>query len=181
MAENAHIDTGPRRGRLDAVVRRYYAPLLTFFRKRTSNPSEVEDLVQQVFYRLSNQSDADIIRDPDAYIFRTAANTLRDYRRRAAVRDRLIEPYGPLAEHEDSAVQAFSPERLLLGKEAVQRVEQVLRGLPERTRDVFVLRCLEGLKHAEIARLQGISVRAVEKHAAKALAAVSQVLQESES
>ncbi|MGH8209424.1 MAG: sigma factor-like helix-turn-helix DNA-binding protein [Steroidobacteraceae bacterium] len=38
-----------------------------------------------------------------------------------------------------------------------------------------MLRCLEGLKHAEIARLEGISVRAVEKHVAKALAHLSQV------
>jgi RNA polymerase sigma-70 factor (ECF subfamily) len=48
-----------------------------------------------------------------------------------------------------------------------------LRQLPERTRDVFMLRRFEGLKHAEIARLYGISVRAVEKHFAKALAHIS--------
>lgn len=178
MAENAKIADSARRGRLDAAVRRYYGPLLAFFRKRAANPAEVEDLVQQVFYRLAHHGQAEALRDPDAYIFKTASNTLRDYRRRALVRERVVEPYGSLAEPEGAATEELSPERLLIGKEAMGLVTAALRELPERTRDVFVLRCFEGLKHAEIARLQGISVRAVEKHAAKALAAVTRALQE---
>ena len=41
------------RSRLDDLARRYYAPLATFFRKRTHNAAEVQDLVQQVFLRLA--------------------------------------------------------------------------------------------------------------------------------
>ena len=178
MAENAKIAELERRGRLDAAVRRYYGPLLAFFRKRAAHPAEVEDLVQQVFYRLSHHGQAEALRDPDAYIFKTASNTLRDYRRRAMVRERVVEPYGSLDEPDGAATEEFSPERLLIGKEAMQMVANALRTLPERTRDVFVLRCFEGLKHVEIARLQGISVRAVEKHAARALSTVARVLQE---
>jgi RNA polymerase sigma-70 factor (ECF subfamily) len=55
-----------------------------------------------------------------------------------------------------------------------------LRQLPERTRDVFVLRCFEGLTHAEIARLHAISVRAVEKHFAKALSYLATALEHAE-
>ncbi len=72
----------------------------------------------------------------------------------------------------------FSPERVLLGQEAMAQVVAALRKLPGRTRDVFMLRCFEGLKHAEIARLYGISVRAVEKHSARALAQVSLALEQ---
>jgi RNA polymerase sigma-70 factor (ECF subfamily) len=39
-----------------------------------------------------------------------------------------------------------------------------------------MLRCFEGLKHSEVARLHGISTRAVEKHMAKALAHLSHAL-----
>jgi RNA polymerase sigma factor (sigma-70 family) len=158
------------RHRLDDVARRYYAPLLSFFRKRMRDPVEVQDLVQQVFLRLSQHPDVAAIRNPDAYIFQTASNALRDHLRRGRVRE---------AFDRDATVDSvFSPERVLLGREAMVLVVSALRELPERTRDVFMLRCFEGLKHAEIARLYGISVRAVEKHSAKALAHVSQALKE---
>jgi len=157
------------RSRLDDVARRYYAPLLSFFRKRTRNPAEVEDLVQQVFLRLARHPDIAGIEHPDAYIFQTASNILKDHLRRDRVRERF-----DAQTDEDSD---FTPERVLMGREAIARLASAVRSLPERTRDVFVLRCFEGLKHCEIAQLQGISVRAVEKHFAKALAHLSQVLE----
>jgi RNA polymerase sigma-70 factor (ECF subfamily) len=40
--------------------------------------------------------------------------------------------------------------------------------LPARTRDVFVLRRLEGLPYNEIAKRLGLSVSAVEKHMLRA-------------
>ena len=160
--------------RLDDVARRYYAPLLSFFRKRTRNPAEVEDLVQQVFLKLARQSADSGIDNPDAYIFQTASNTLRDHLRRDLVRERYDGREEAGEEQERSEI---SPERVLIGREAMARVAAALRELPERTRDVFMLRCFEGLKHAEIAQLMGVSVRAVEKHAAKALAHVSRAVE----
>jgi RNA polymerase sigma-70 factor (ECF subfamily) len=159
--------------RLDALARRYYGPLVSFFRKRTRDSEEVQDLVQQVFLRLAQCPQLGEVRNPDGYIFQTAANALRDHARRAAVRERFAAEQCP---EDDADRGAFSPERVLQGRESVARVVEALRQLPERTRDIFMLRCFEGLKHAEIGRLQGISVRAVEKHVAKALAHLVQAL-----
>lgn len=168
----ARVSEVPEDGkaRLDQLVRRYYAPLRSFFRKRTHNSPEVQDLVQQVFLRLVQRGTLDI-ENPDGYIFHTAANTLKDHYRREGVRERFAQD--PVHDRGDSE---FSPERVLEGTEALERVAAVLRGLPERTRDVFVLRSFEGLKYAEIAHLHRISVRAVEKHMAKALARLSETL-----
>ena len=160
--------------RLEEVAKRYYAPLLSFFRKRTRNPAEVEDLVQQVFLKLARHPDIADIENPDAYIFQTASNTLKDHLRRDLVRGEF-DALAEMAQEELSS--EFSPERVLMGRENVSRLVAALRALPERTRDVFVLRCFEGLKHAEIAQLMGVSVRAVEKHAARALAHVSEALE----
>jgi RNA polymerase sigma-70 factor (ECF subfamily) len=159
---------------LDDLVRRYYGPLGSFFRKRIHNAPEVQDLVQQVFLRLAQYGELGELHNPDAYIFQTAANTLRDHYRHRAVRDRFANEQctGTGALGSD-----FSAERVILGREAVAQLAQALRQLPERTRDILMLRCFEGIKHAEIARLQGISVRAVEKHVAKALAYLSGALE----
>lgn len=55
----------------------------------------------------------------------------------------------------------FSPERLLLGREMLARATAVLLELPERTRVIFVLRRLEGMRYLDIAARLGISVSAV--------------------
>jgi RNA polymerase sigma-70 factor (ECF subfamily) len=55
----------------------------------------------------------------------------------------------------------------------VAQLRAALAELPERTRDVFVLRLLEGWKMAEVASALGISTRAAEKHQARALAHVA--------
>jgi len=163
------------RARLEGFAQRYYAPLASFFRKRTRNAAEVQDLVQQVFLRLAQHRDIDEIANPDGYIFQTAANALRDHARHCAIRERFVVEQ---AYRDDSERADFSPERVLQGRETVMQLATALRQLPERTRDVFMLRCFEGLKHAEISRLQGISVRAVEKHMAKAMAHLAQALDE---
>ena len=159
---------------LEDLARRYYKPLLSFFRKRTHNAPEVGDLVQQVFLRLAQYPGLEHMRNPDGYIFQTAANTLRDHYRHQAVCERHLRLVSDGEVDRDSD---FSPERVLQGRQTLVRVASALRQLPQRTRDVLMLRCFEGLRHAEIARLQGISTRAVEKHMAKALAHLSQVLE----
>jgi len=167
-------EANARLSRLDELVRRYYAPLASFFRRRTKHSADVDDLVQQVFLRLSQHPQVDAIRNPDAYIFQTAANALTDHARRNGARRRIFDDTRAESVEWSSEV---SPERVLQGSQSVAQLVAALRTLPERTRDVFMLRCFEGLKHAEIARLQGISVRACESHFAKALARVSQFLE----
>ena len=168
-------ETSARHSRLDQFVRRYYAPLVSFFRRRTRHSADVDDLVQQVFLRLSQHPHVDAIKNPDAYIFQTAANALTDHVRRNGVRRRIFEDTGT----EDTVEWSsdVSPERVLQGSQSLAQLVAALRTLPERTRDVFMLRCFEGLRHAEIARLQGISVRASENHLAKALARIGHFLE----
>jgi RNA polymerase sigma factor (sigma-70 family) len=161
------------RARLDGLARRYYGPLASFFRKRTHRSEEVQDLVQQVFLRLAQSPRIDEIRNPEGYIFQTAANALKDQARRRSVRERFAAQQ---LQNGDAQRTEFSPERVLEAREAVSNVAEALRQLPERTRDVFVLRCFEGLKFAEIGQLQDISVRAVEKHMAKAMVHLTRAL-----
>ncbi|MGH8210158.1 MAG: RNA polymerase sigma factor, partial [Steroidobacteraceae bacterium] len=74
-------------GRLNELARRYYIPLLSFFRKRTRDAAEVQDLVQEVFLRLAQCHEIGNVQNPEGYIFQTASNTLKDHYRRSAVRE----------------------------------------------------------------------------------------------
>lgn len=158
---------------LNSLARRYYLPLLSFFRKRTHNSSDTHDLVQQVFLRLAQSRQQGEIHNPDAYIFQTAANALRDHYRHLAVHNRYLNETITASDGNDTDL---STERIVVAQEDLARLVNGMRDLPERTRDILILRCFEGLKNAEIAKLQHISTRAVEKHLAKGLAALSQIL-----
>lgn len=154
---------------LARLVEAYSRPLARYFARRVSARADVPDLVQDVFLRLSRMADPAAIQKPDSFVFATASNVLKDRARRAAVRPEPTESLDGL-ELEGSD---FPPDRVLEGRMAVRRLEQALEELPERTRDVFVLRVLEGWKMADIAHALGVSIRAVEKHQARALAHVT--------
>ena len=57
---------------------------------------------------------------------------------------------------------------MLQGRQALATVLKALKQLPERTRTIFILFRLEGIRQREIADLLGVSVRTVELHVIKA-------------
>ena len=164
-------DPGDPRGELQSE---YRAPLLAFFLRRVRNRAEAEDLTQEVFLRILRTPGA-AESTSSAFIFTVATNLLRDRARR------LQTSGGPLVQLEtDNGASAgaklheeISPERVLLGKEALQRVYKALGKLSPQTRDIFLLFKLEQMKQRQIAEIYGISVSAVEKHIVAALTHVA--------
>lgn len=163
-----------RAATLDRLARSYGHALTRFFERRVDRRADVPDLVQEVFLRLSRLSDFSMIEKPEHYLFRTAASALNDCGRRNAVRHTASHQVFDEAAHGGSD---FSPHRVLEGKDALGRLEEALRNLPERTRDVFVLRAFEEQKMADVARILGISTRSAEKHYAKGLAFAARALE----
>ena len=144
----------------------YRGPLTAYFERRVRSRAEAEDLTQEVFLRLVRRLDAEAIDNPEAFLFRTAVNLLRDRsRREKTFRNHLSE-----TELRQVRFEGISPERVLERRQALQRALQCLEELDERTRDAFILHRLEGLKYAEIADVFGVSVSSVEKYIIKALA-----------
>jgi RNA polymerase sigma factor (sigma-70 family) len=145
---------------------------MTYFLRRLGNRSEAEDLTQQVFVRVLSGDTAEF-ENPQAYIFTVAANLLKD-RGRAVQRrggDAVAPPEGELVDELLARlVEDRSPERVLLGKQALANVLEALDELGERTRDIFILFRLENMKQAQIASLFGISQSTVEKHVMRATA-----------
>jgi RNA polymerase sigma-70 factor (ECF subfamily) len=150
---------------------RFSRPLLTFFRRRIKDPSQAEDLAQEVLLRVMRACEDGHIERADSYVFKVAINLLRD-RKRQALRagpttfvsiDEALE--GPI---ETPLVEALSPERVLLSKDSLADVLRALDELGELTRNVFILFRLENMKQKDIAALYGIGQSTVEKHVMKA-------------
>ena len=65
-----------------------------------------------------------------------------------------------------------SPEFLLEEKEYKQKLDNALDSLPENQRTTFLLNRIDGKKYAEIAEVEGVSVKAIEKRMHLALKAL---------
>ena len=170
-----HPTSSRRDAALADYAHRFSGPLRRFFARRVANEADVGDLMQDVFERLSRLDDPDTVRQPDSYVFVTAANVLKDHARRAKVRgDRLRDPLDDRADA--IAGSEIPPDRVLESALLAAQLRAALAELPERTRDVIVLRLFEGWKMAEIAAAMGISTRAAEKHQARGLAHLTEQL-----
>jgi RNA polymerase sigma factor (sigma-70 family) len=146
---------------------RFRAPLMAFFVRRTGNRQDAEDLTQETFSRLIGSRSFDSNVRVTGYVFRVAANLLRDQRRRQAVRKQM-----PFSAFEDDLIETLAnqmvegrgPERVLIGQESLAEVYKVLDSLGERTRNIFILYRLEGMKQKDIATLLGLGLSTVERH-----------------
>jgi RNA polymerase sigma-70 factor (ECF subfamily) len=130
------------------------------------NAADVDDAVQDVWLRAHRHLDANEVDNVPAYLFQTAQSVLMDRARRGRVR---AEGRHETIQDIHHPVEGLTPERVLMGKEAVARISAVLEAMPERTRDIFVLHRFENISYGEVASRMGISVSAVEKHIMKAL------------
>ena len=153
--------------RLDTLSREFRPALSRYFGKRAYQQADVEDLVQEVLVRLAVRGDGSDIEQPEAYLMRTATNVWRDFLRKKRTHaqdfhEEFLEERHPNAE--------VGPDHVLAGMESVEVILAALNELPERTRQIFLLCRVEGLRQKRVANRLGISVSAVEKHMIKAIA-----------
>lgn len=143
------------------LLEQYRIPLRNYFRKRIDNEAEIDDLVQELFYRLLRQGEDKLIERPEGYLFQAASNLLRDRARRSATANAMRRE---IVADSQKKFEEFSPDRVLIGREELTRVQRALEQLPSRTLAVFVMHRFEGFKYREIANRLNISSSAVEKH-----------------
>lgn len=154
------------------LATRFSAPLLSYFLSRLRDRAQAEDLVQDTLLRVVRAADREVIERPDSYVFKVAANLLKDLRRRA-VRHPTVA-CDDIEEYSDGVVPAAlvdarSPERVLDGETSLEAVLEALSELNELTRNVFILFRLEHMKQKDIAALYGIGQSTVEKHVMRAV------------
>ncbi|MDQ1155150.1 RNA polymerase sigma factor [Brevundimonas sp. SORGH_AS_0993] len=159
---------------IDDLARRLGGPLARYFGARVRRGADVEDLVQEVFLRLTRRTEAEAVGNWEGYVFAIANSVLADTFRREG---RRIPQLGAV-EPWTATLDDRSPERIYLAREEIDTVVRGLLELPEKTRFVFVLNRYEDLTYREIAGRLGLSVSAVEKHMMRALAHLTRLRDE---
>ncbi|MCJ2185114.1 sigma-70 family RNA polymerase sigma factor [Novosphingobium sp. 1949] len=137
-----------------------------WFARRLSSEADIDDAVQDVWLRTHEHLESGTVENERAYVFTAARSVLTDRARRASVRH---EQAHESLEEIHHPVEWITPERVILGEEAIAMVMHRLENMPEKTRDIFILHRFENMTYREIANAMGLSISAVEKHIMKAL------------
>lgn len=119
---------------------------------------DIDDLMQETYLRVLRAKGAGQLEHPKAYLFATARNAALDRFRR----NRVIT-FERLADIADSSVLVVGPDSAQSADRdhELETLAAAIRSLPERCREILVLRKHHGLSHREIAERLGISPHTV--------------------
>lgn len=172
VAVSGRLNPG-RASWLAASILPHEAGLRRWLLRRGCLAGELDDIVQESYAALAGLADVAHIGDPRAYFFRTAWSIrLRQLRRAKVI---AIEAVADLTAFDPVSDQPDA-ERQLSGRQELRRLAAAIETLPARCRDVFKLRKIESLSQREVADRLGLSESTVEKHVARAVRLLGDVL-----
>ena len=149
---------------ISEIVAEQRSRLRNFIRRRVPDPSDAEDIVQEVFYELVEANRLLMpIEHVTGWLFRVARNRITDlFRKKKPERfsDAAVEGEGgEVLRFEDLLPSPDAgPEELYVRNVLFDELELALEELPEEQRDVFVAHELEGRSFKEMAAESGVSV-----------------------
>jgi RNA polymerase sigma factor (sigma-70 family) len=150
--------------RISEAIDRDKTRLRNFIRRRVADPSDAEDILQEVFYELVEAYRLmKPIEQVGAWLFRVARNRITDlFRKRkpeASTNDPVTAEEGESLTLEDLLPsQDAGPEAAYARTVLLEELEDALEELPEEQREVFLAHEIEGRSFKELAVETGLSV-----------------------
>lgn len=157
---------------MDGVKQRI-RDLRTFLRRHGRSRDDADDLIQEAFLRLHLYCQDEEVQKQHAFLTRTVLNLSVDLHRKEH-RDLYSEE--PLESLLLVDIRP-TPDEDFAAAERLAKVAAVLDTLGPRTREIFLMHRVEGCGCAHIAQHFGISLSAVEKHIARAVLALMDVVE----
>ena len=150
--------------RISEIITAERSRLRAFIRRRVSDTSDVEDIVQEVFYELVEANRMLMpIEHLTGWLFRVARNRITDL-----FRKNKPERFSDAAvESEDGEMLRIvdllpspdaGPEALYARHVLLDELEFALNELPDEQREVFIAHELEGRSFKELSAESGISI-----------------------
>lgn len=154
---------------------KHFRHLEKLLRRRGRSREDAEDLIQETFLRVKLYLDeGGEVREPEAFLVRTALNLSRD-----AYQHEHRHLYARKAVEELSIPDlAPNPDEVFETQQRLERLKRVLNKAGPRTREIFLMHRLYGMTYVQIADHFDVSLSAVEKHIAKAMALLGEELLE---
>lgn len=184
------MDEGASRPQgLDAFLASQQVRALRIAELATRSRDEALDIVQDAMLQLARAYGQRPSTEWGPLFHRIVENKITDWQRRQSVRNRVF--FWRREHPGDDDEPSPSPETLavdlsvtdategLMQQEALRKLEHILRALPARQRQAFVMRVWHGLSTEEAAVAMGCAKGSVKTHLARALKTLQQQLGDS--
>jgi RNA polymerase sigma-70 factor (ECF subfamily) len=147
--------------------------LTQFLRQNRRNKSDVEDLRQEVYLRVCEAANKGLPENTKPFVFATARNLVID-----RVRNEQVVPIEVVSDLDEMKIASdtLGPERAVIARDELRRLQAAIEALPPRCREVVILGRVEGLTGQEIATRLGITHQTVSEHLANGIKALAETL-----
>jgi RNA polymerase sigma factor (sigma-70 family) len=150
--------------RISEIIAAERSRLRAFIRRRVPDTSDVEDILQEVFYKLVEANRLLMpIEHVTGWLFRVARNRITDLFRKhepESFAESTIEGEdGEMLQIDDLLPSPDAgPEALYIRHVLLDEVELALEELPDEQRDVFIAHELEGRSFKELSAETGVNI-----------------------
>ena len=119
------------------------------------NEEKAHDAVQEAFVKLWENCAKVLPEKAKAYLYTVANNLYLNVIKAEKVR----------LKYADKSLKTTneSPEFIMEENQFKEKLDNALNCLPENQRTTFLLNRIDGMKYAEIAKMEGVSIKAIEK------------------
>jgi RNA polymerase sigma-70 factor (ECF subfamily) len=158
------------------LFKNYYSRLCGYAARFIDDRDTAEDIIQECFMKIWEKKEILQSISIQSLLFAMVRNGCLDYLKHSAIVERRRIAYLANIEGEEQLYHTdftFDPECGTLYRELEEQIRLVIDRLPGRCKEVFIFSRFEGMKNREIADQLQISLKAVEYHISKALAAFS--------
>jgi RNA polymerase sigma-70 factor (ECF subfamily) len=151
--------------------------LRRWLKRATPQALDADDLIQEAYAKLASLTTVSNITHPKAYLYQVVKRLILDHIRRS----KLVS-IEAMAEVGQPAVlqESFTPERILSGRQELERLYRAIARLPAACRSVFLMRKFDDMPQKAIAAQLRVSENTVEKRMVRALRMILEDLKTNE-
>ncbi len=146
------------------LFRTHSKTVFNYIYYKFGDEEKAHDAVQEAFVKLWENCAKVAPEKARAFVYTVANNLYLNVLKAEKVRLKFKDPRAAITEQ--------NPEYLMEEQEFKAKLEAALASLPENQRTTFLLNRIDGKKYAEIAEMEGVSVKAIEKRMHLALQAL---------
>lgn len=156
----------------EALFAEYYDSLVRFAQSFVFDQQECEDIVQELFVHIwENSSHINITTSVKAYFYQAIRNKCINYIKSIKVKDKNQMMYADAIVNSEEDLEIFDIK-------LIESVKESIEELPEQMAKVFKLKLVEGKKREEIAEELGVSVNTVKTQLLRAKTKLREMLKE---
>lgn len=161
-AEHEHVR---RQQHLTELYSDHHSWLHNWLRKKLGCSQRAADLAHDAFIRILTLAEPRSIKEPRAFLATTAGRLMIDGARRRRIEEAYLEALA--LQVSDAGMP--DPEAIHIALQALERISEMLAGLPLKVREAFLLSRLDGLTYSEIATQLDVCASTVKNYIARAL------------